>query len=241
MIYSGYDLPASLKTCDKLSNGWDATSCTGGVFMENYQSSYGVKSRWLRKDLIYPCNAVAKRHKYYCYDMVTARILPKVDYNWVKAAQWCRKSEKGWVPICFQSLGRDASGFTRLDPARILNICKVAKEMAQECIHSAAKDMAYTDVSPRRAKVLCATAPDATREYCWLGIGSILGSLDAETEKRKARSTTRRRDRGTDSPATAAQGSPSGRRTTRSQSRPTWSRRVDTDDVSARTAGDHVP
>ena len=188
MIYSGYDLPASLKTCDKLSNGWDATSCTGGVFMENYQASYGVKSRWLRNnDLIYPCNSVAKRHKYYCYDMVTARILPKVNYNWVKAAKWCRKSEPGWVPICFQSLGRDASGFTRLDPVRILNICKVAKEMAQECIHSAAKDMAYTDVSPRRAKVLCAKAPEATRDYCWMGIGSILGSLDAETEKRKAR------------------------------------------------------
>ena len=188
MIYSGYDLPASLKTCDKLSNGWDAMSCTGGVFMENYQSSYGVKSRWLRdKDLIYPCNAVAKRHKYYCYDMVTARILPKVDYNWVKAAKWCRKSEQGWVPICFQSLGRDASGYTRLDPARILNICKVAKEMARECIYSAASDMAYTDVSPRRAKVLCNTAPAATREYCWVGIGGILGSLDAEPEKRKAR------------------------------------------------------
>ncbi len=188
MIYSGYDLPASLKTCDKLANGWDATSCSGGVFMENYQSSYGVKSRWLRNnDLIYPCNAVAKRHKYYCYDLVTARILPKVDYNWVKAAKECRKSEPGWVAICFRSLGRDASGFTRLDPVRILNICKVAKEMARECIYSAASDMAYTDVSPRRAKVLCNTAPAETRGYCWEGIGGILGSLDAETEKRKAR------------------------------------------------------
>ena len=188
MIYTGYDLPTSLKTCDKLANGWDAVSCSGGVFMENYQASYGVKSRWLRdNDLIYPCNAVAKRHKYYCYDLVTARILPKVDYNWVKAAKECRKSEKGWVATCFRSLGRDASGFTRLDPVRILNICKVAKEMARECIYSAASDMTYTDVSPRRAKVLCNTAPVATRGYCWEGIGGILGSLDAETEKRKAR------------------------------------------------------
>jgi mono/diheme cytochrome c family protein len=188
MIYTGYDLPTSLKTCDKLANGWDATSCTGGVFMENYQASYGVKSRWLReKDLIYPCNSVAERHKFYCYDLVTARILPKVDYNWVKAAKWCRKSEKRWIPICFQSMGRDASGFTRLDPVRILKICKVAKEFARECIFSAAMDMTYTDVSPRRAKVLCNTAPAATRDYCWVGIGSILGSLDADAAKRKAR------------------------------------------------------
>jgi hypothetical protein len=99
----------------------------------------------------------------------------------------CRKSERGWVAICFQSMGRDASGFTRLDPVRILTICKAAKEMARECIYSAAKDMAYTDVSPRRAKVLCNTAPVPTRLYCWEGIGGILGSLDADTEKRKAR------------------------------------------------------
>ena len=140
-------------------------SCTGGVFMENYQSSYGVTSRWLRTEsLIYPCNAVAEKYKYYCYDLVTARILPKVNYNWKKAAAWCRKSEKNWVKVCFQSMGRDASGFTRLDPARILRICHAAGNMARECIYAAAEDMTYTDVSARRAKALCNTAPAATQE-----------------------------------------------------------------------------
>ena len=185
MIYTGYDLPFSLKTCDKL--GVDALSCTGGVFMENYQSSYGVSSRWLKeKDLIYPCNAVAEKHKFYCYDMVTARILPKTNWNWKKTAKWCRKSEPKWIPICFQSMGRDASGFTRLDPVRILEICKNAKEMATQCVHSAAKDMTYTDVSARRAKVLCNTAPAPQQDFCWVGIGAILGSFDRATEKRKA-------------------------------------------------------
>jgi mono/diheme cytochrome c family protein len=187
MIYTGYDLPLSLHTCDKLTNDWDATGCTGGVFMENYQSSYGITSRWLKeKDLIYPCDSVAEKYKYYCYDLVTARILPKVNYNWKKTSAWCRKSEKNWVRICFQSMGRDASGFTRLDPARIIKICANAKDMATECIYAAGKDMTYTDVSPRRAKVLCNTAPAATRDYCWHGIGEILGSFSSETEKRKA-------------------------------------------------------
>jgi mono/diheme cytochrome c family protein len=187
MIYTGYDLPVSLHTCDKLSSAWDALDCTGGVFMENYQSSYGVKSRWLKsKDLIYPCDAVGERYKYYCYDLVTARILPKVKYNWTKAAAWCRKSEKNWVRICFQSMGRDASGFTRLDSSRILDICREAGDMARECIYAAAKDMAYTDVSPRRAKILCNTAPAETRGYCWQGVGEILGSFSRETAKHKA-------------------------------------------------------
>jgi mono/diheme cytochrome c family protein len=188
MIYTGYDLPLSLHTCDKLSNGWDATGCTGGVFMENYQSSYGITSQWLKKkDLIYPCDSVSEKYKYYCYDLVTARILPKVNYNWKKASAWCRKSEKAWVKICFQSMGRDASGYTRLNPVEILNICRNGKNMASECIYAAAKDMTYTDVSPRRAKVLCNTAPAKSKDYCWHGIGEILGSLDRDPAKRKAR------------------------------------------------------
>ena len=57
MIYTGYDLPVSLKTCDGLRHGLRPVSCSGGVFMENFNSSYGVTSKYLRKnDPIYPCN-----------------------------------------------------------------------------------------------------------------------------------------------------------------------------------------
>jgi hypothetical protein len=51
-VAAGYDLPRSLHTCDKLSAG-DAFNCTGGVFMENHQSSYGVRSRWLKDNACY--------------------------------------------------------------------------------------------------------------------------------------------------------------------------------------------
>ena len=57
MIYTGYDLPVSLKTCDGLKEDFDQVSCSGGVFMENFNSSYGVTSKYLRKnDPIYPCD-----------------------------------------------------------------------------------------------------------------------------------------------------------------------------------------
>ena len=58
--------------------------------------------------------------------------------------------------------------------------------MARECIYAAAEDMAYTDVSARRAKNLCNTAPSAARNYCWTGIGEILGSINSELTKRRA-------------------------------------------------------
>jgi hypothetical protein len=47
--------------------------------------------------------------------------------------------------------------------------------------------MTYTGVSPRRARVLCNTAPAATRSYCWTGIGEMLGSFDRRPSKSTAR------------------------------------------------------
>ncbi len=79
MIYTDYDMPLALATCDALATQWDQTSCTGGVFMENLQTSYGTKSKWLRDDdPLYPCPTLAERHKLYCYLMVTSRILDVV-------------------------------------------------------------------------------------------------------------------------------------------------------------------
>ena len=160
---------------------------------------------------IYPCNAVAERYKYYCYDLVTARILPKVNYNWKKASAWCRKSEKNWVKVCFQSMGRDASGYTRLDPGRILRICRAAGDMARECIYAAAEDMTYTDVNARRAKNLCNTAPAAARSYCWTGSARSSARSTASCRSARRAATRRRARRPTARRATAAPRSPRNR------------------------------
>ena len=96
MIYTGYDLPGSLKTCDELRTGFDRVSCSGGVFMENFNSSYGVTSKYLRRnDPIYPCNDVAKRHKLYCYLLVTSNALRINGYDLKKTAAACMRSEPG--------------------------------------------------------------------------------------------------------------------------------------------------
>jgi len=187
MIHTGYDLPASLRVCDRLETGWDSDSCEAGVFMENVSSSYGVKSRWLREnDLIYPCDVVAEKYKLYCYLMVTSRILAANGYDWKKTAATCRKSDRGWVAVCFQSLGRDASGNTRQDAPKILELCGLAGEMARECIYGAARDVTSNDASPRRAKGLCELAAVNFRAYCFEGIGTILGGMHADRAGRRA-------------------------------------------------------
>jgi mono/diheme cytochrome c family protein len=196
MIYTGYDLPRSLETCDGLATSWDQTSCTGGVFMENLSSSYGITSKWLRDDdPLYPCNSVAERHKLYCYLMVTSRILPLEDWDYGKAAAWCRKAESGWVATCFQSLGRDASGQTRGNVSEILAICAKGGDLERECVYGAARDLTSQDSGAARAAKLCARTASRNSSYCFFGIGTILGGLYAtEKEKRAACNAVSRRE-----------------------------------------------
>jgi hypothetical protein len=189
MIYSGNDLPYSLRVCDALPTVWDQQSCTGGVFMQNFLPGPMslAPTKWISaKDLLYPCDAVAPRDKLYCYLMVTSRILPKVHYAWSKAAVWCKLAERDWVRTCFQSLGRDASGFERQRGRPIVAICRIATTMANECIYGAARDITANDAGGQRAAQLCRLAPVGVRAYCFQGIGSILGGFKKLSADRRA-------------------------------------------------------
>jgi hypothetical protein len=187
MIYSGYDLPYSLSICDALATDWDQTSCTGGVFMENISTSYGVKSKWVRDDdPVYPCQTVKERHKLYCYLMVTSRINELNGFDWEETAATCKRVEKDWVATCFESYGRDASGNSRQDPPTVARLCEHAKPFASSCVYGAARDMTSNYANGERASELCGLIQRSLRAQCFHGIGTILGNLGAtDAEKRK--------------------------------------------------------
>ena len=187
MINMGYDLPTALEVCDGLATAWDQTSCTGGVFMENISSSYGVKSKWLRdNNLVYPCNVVKERHKLYCYLMVTSRILQANGYDWKAAARTCSRVEKNWVATCFQSYGRDASGFTRQNPPKIMGLCRIAGKGQSDCIYGASRDLTSNDANGTRAAQLCNVAPAGDRGRCFAGIGTIIAGFSASAADHRA-------------------------------------------------------
>ena len=179
MIYSGYDLPWSLRTCHTLQTDFDRVSCTGGVFMQNLAPGM-VTSRFLSKsDPIYPCNAVAERDKVYCYLMVT--------YNWVRAAAWCRKAEKGWVSICFQSFGRDASGTSQYRAAQTIRLCDAAGKVGEgDCIYGAARDFGNNYAADPRSLAICAAAAAKYKPRCYEGLGTIIGALHRDEAGRRA-------------------------------------------------------
>jgi hypothetical protein len=189
MITTAYDLPYSLSVCDRLATRWAQVSCTGGVFMENISSSYGIESRWLKDDdPVYPCNTVAAAHKQYCYLMVTSRILELNNHDWKATATECSRVERRWVDVCFQSYGRDASGFSRQNVARVLSLCRIAGAGQRECLYGAARDMAndYARGGARRAAGLCSQAPRPLRARCFYGVGTILGTFASTSGRRAA-------------------------------------------------------
>ena len=93
---------------------WDQPSCTGGVFMENISTSLRHQVAWVRgrrPDL--PVRDVEERHKLYCYlhghvqDQRAERVrLAR------RPRRHAARVERGWVTTCFESYGRDASGFS---------------------------------------------------------------------------------------------------------------------------------
>ncbi|HET9323961.1 MAG TPA: cytochrome c [Gaiellaceae bacterium] len=187
MLYTLYDLPAALRLCHKLVTNFDRVSCSGGVFMENQQSSYGIKSPWLREDdLLYPCGIVSRSDKTYCYLLVTSQILPRVGWDWKKTADWCRKSEKDFVDLCFQSYGRDASGSSLQDPEKTRDICARAGSGEQECIFGAVRDILNTDPSDLGAAKLCELARPADRPHCAYGIGSIVAVTHTDAAAKRS-------------------------------------------------------
>lgn len=189
MITTGVDLPLSLDVCKHLASWSDRDACKGGVFMENVAPSYGLRSRWLRDDdPVYPCNEVTRADKRRCYQVVTSRILPAVGDDWKRTAETCSEVETDFVPICFQSFGRDASSRSERDPAKTAELCTIAQPYGGEgdCIAAAARDVTANFTSGLRARALCETVDEDLRGRCYYGIGTVIGLLRTSRAEREA-------------------------------------------------------
>jgi hypothetical protein len=189
MITTGYQLPLSLNVCRRLAGAWARTSCKGGVFMENFVTSYGGQSPWVRdSDPLYPCNRVGEKDKYTCYQQATTRIIRVVGLNWEKIAQACAAAETNWIDTCFGSFGQNASVQGYRKPEKIVATCAVARPYGgeEECIRYAAMDIAGTYESGKQAASLCDMSGAELRGGCYEAIGHMLRYLRSTKPQRRA-------------------------------------------------------
>jgi hypothetical protein len=181
MIFSGDNLPFALSMCDELADRWSQQSCSGGVFMQNFNPPSRLspfRSRYVKtSDLLYPCDWVRERYKYYCYLQITEHVLSVTGYDWKRAASTCARAAHPWDAICFQSFGRDASGASRYEPAAAYRYCLLTGSHLADCVYGVVRDFANNDTNGKRAARFCGLVPARLEGYCFYGIGTILGTF----------------------------------------------------------------
>jgi hypothetical protein len=194
MIQTGYNLPTSLEICTGLEERWDKDVCAGGAFMENFFTTYQVKSRFVRDDdLTYPCDAelISDDYRTACYLIVTARVLEQTGYDWRRTAAICDDVQTRYRAVCFESYGRDASGHSSHVPAKIAQKCRLPRVDQRACFFGASRELTSNDASPRRAAELCRLVSGDDRGWCFHGIGTIVAAMhsdDAPAQRRECAS-----------------------------------------------------
>jgi len=170
MVVRANNVFKSLDTCDNLSGSWEQQSCWSGVFMENIIiDTQGYTSEYLKKDdPLYPCNAVDEKYKTICYLMQTSYMLKVFDYDYGKVFAACA-TVGPHAAICYQSLGRDASGQSISNAERTREICMsgVTIEQRSNCIIGAIKDFISYFHSDTQANELCASITQELRQTCY--------------------------------------------------------------------------
>ncbi|SRR6266545_5435933 len=187
MIQTGYDLPTALSVCERLQTRWDEVSCTGGVFMENGSTVYGLRSQWLKDDdPLYPCARIKFRHRASCYLRVTTQILRTNHFDWPETAHSCGTLAHKWLRYCFRSYGRDTVNYAGGKAESILRLCRLARSAEGQCLYGAARTIADRDANADRAAGFCRRADLPHQSSCFAGLGVVIGLLRptaAEREK----------------------------------------------------------
>ena len=204
-MFHGHDLPRALTDCDLLTDGWDRESCYGGAFMESIinattphhpasqlaaQGHHATASTFKAiepKDPLYPCSIMADRYLHACYQMQTSVMLNLNKGDIGDAARSCERAPANVRPVCFQSLGRDATSYTARDPQKTVNLCHKAREPYRPaCYFGAAKALVDWTATTDAAFAFChLVANEAGGPTCYQALGEEIATLLATTQERE--------------------------------------------------------
>jgi hypothetical protein len=164
MAITQNELFESLESCNVLQNPWEATSCWSGAFMENIMAdNRNHFTEYLKpEEPLYPCTVVDTKYKATCYLMQTSYVLDVNGGDFLDTFAQCETADQGFQDICYQSLGRDASGRTVSNAVQAKDICLLGKNYEQQsnCIIGAVKDFISYFHGDTQAKELCSLFED---------------------------------------------------------------------------------
>jgi len=151
MAWANYDIYDALEACDLLPQG--QSSCWTGVFMENIVGGLTDKTsdhftKYLSNNPQYPCNAVDNKYQSTCYFLQTSRMVELFNADFSKVAKACLDAPRESQISCFSSMGRDAGGINRQNPAGSIKACSYVpdEQLRIACLIGAVQD-SFWDVN----------------------------------------------------------------------------------------------
>ncbi|MBX4186719.1 MAG: hypothetical protein KW802_00440 [Candidatus Doudnabacteria bacterium] len=170
MAITENELFDSLKLCDNLQGGWEQSSCHGGVFMENVIiDNKNHFTKFLKpSEPLYPCTAVDDKYKSTCYLMQTSYMLKVTNSDFAKVFDLC-STVGNFASICYQSLGRDASGRSISNVEATKATCYLGQgyDQRSNCIIGAVKDFISYYHSDVQGKQLCSALEEQLQQICF--------------------------------------------------------------------------
>jgi hypothetical protein len=206
-MFYAHNLVRALGGCDLLRDGWDRESCYGGAFMENIvhattpeHSAHALHAHTAMKmegtpfkaldstDFQYPCSIMAERYLPACYHMQTSVMLHFTNGDIAAAAKGCLGAPAAMRSICYESLGRDISAYSRQDHHEAIRMCGKAPDQYEPWCHvGVVKNFIDLTARYQDGVAYCrAVTGAANRTKCYEAVGEQIGTLRNDMTARAA-------------------------------------------------------
>jgi hypothetical protein len=179
-----HEIPEALSYCDALPTTWDQESCYGGVFMEhivavNTTNPHHTHPHQLDpNDHLAPCNQVEKKYQGACYLLQSSAILMLNGYDFAQGFRTCERAPAEFIAICYQSMGRDVSGFTLRDGARSYALCLLGSPpYVDQCIIGVAKDYVNNSANADPGLAFCRRVGAEHKRACYRAVGQMVSTI----------------------------------------------------------------
>ncbi len=188
MFYS-HDLPRALQDCDFLTNSWNRESCYGGAFMENVVNA--TNPHHAATDLLEPdadgeggeqvAHEDAHEHEAAAMTDGTAKFEPLREDD---PHHPCSILENRYLRACYMMQTSAMLWFNEGDVGDAAASCAEAPEGSRAtCFQSLGRDISSRTLQDaERSLSECGTAPEAYREWCYVGLVKNFVDLTATTD-----------------------------------------------------------
>ncbi len=192
LLTSFHEFEKALPFCDKLGSPWEQQSCYGGVFMEHIVAAqaphpHHTHPHYLKpEDHLYPCSAMDAKYQSACYLIQTAAILHLNNYDFAQSFRDCEQAPPGYIPVCYQSMGRGISGFTLHNEEQSIRLCLLGSEpYVKNCIEGVVKNVVNSEARPDPGLAFCRKDDVPYKSNCYRALGEAILTLLPDERQRK--------------------------------------------------------